>query len=230
MIVVLVIAAGLILLVVPFVVRGLLYRFSERHYLRGLNDNEPVKNWQRQAEYANNRANIAWTSAYRWYREVVALNKAQRKNCGHIIDDGGKSVPSGFCMCAVPRDEAVEYLERQAERLVGAGQGPSLAAPVDVSSEDDSLYTFYAHMDSELTAADSAWPDGDIYLRLAALTGEVGELAEGVIKDRSIAELYDEAVQVAVTAFRVARVLIHRMPAYASLRGVGPADAPLEPK
>jgi hypothetical protein len=77
-----------------------------------------------------------------------------------------------------------------------------------VSEPSDDLAAFCQEVRAELGRASAAWPDGTVYLRLAALTGEVGELAEGTIKQRSVMELRAEAVQVAVCAYRTARVLL----------------------
>lgn len=64
---------------------------------------------------------------------------------------------------------------------------------------------FFALVALEAEIALRKWPDEEIYHRLAALTGEVGELAEGVIKNRPDVE--HEAVQVAACAFRCWRTL-----------------------
>lgn len=90
-------------------------------------------------------------------------------------------------------------------------------------SRTDGLAEFCARMNVELYRAEKAWPDGEIYVRLAALAGEVGELAQGTIKGRPVNELYDEAVQVAVTAFRAARVLVRASPAVGTTDDKGPA-------
>lgn len=97
----------------------------------------------------------------------------------------------------------------------GAGAFPEPAAGAP------DLERFLADMRAELARAEAAWPDGDVYLRLAALVGEVGELAQGTIKKRPMLALRAEAVQVAVTAYRTARVLRTALLA-ASRGGAGP--------
>lgn len=75
-------------------------------------------------------------------------------------------------------------------------------------AQPDDFAAFTSEVRAELERAQAEWPDGDIYLRLAALSGEVGELAEGTIKNRPALDLRAEAVQVAVTAYRAARVIM----------------------
>lgn len=62
---------------------------------------------------------------------------------------------------------------------------------------------------SELLRARTKFPDQTIWITLAALTEEVGELNQAVLhlnfeKPIDPARIYDEAVQVAVMAIRVA--------------------------
>jgi hypothetical protein len=78
---------------------------------------------------------------------------------------------------------------------------------VPLREPPDDVARFCDEVRVELGRASAAWPDGDVYIRLAALMGEAGELAQGTIKQRSVEELRAEAVQVAVTAYRVVRVL-----------------------
>lgn len=66
---------------------------------------------------------------------------------------------------------------------------------------------FLGMVHSEVERAEAAWSAGDIYLRLAALSGEVGELAQGVIKAEPTDALVREAVQIAACAYRAAKVL-----------------------
>lgn len=66
---------------------------------------------------------------------------------------------------------------------------------------------FFEDVSDEVALAEKKWPEGTFETRVLALTGEVGEVAEGYLKGRSKAELYLELVQVAAMAYRAARVL-----------------------
>lgn len=69
------------------------------------------------------------------------------------------------------------------------------------------IVDFLESVHSEIERAEAKWPDNEIYHRLAALSGEVGELAEGVIKGESREALEREAIQVAACAYRAYRAL-----------------------
>ena len=56
----------------------------------------------------------------------------------------------------------------------------------------------------ELKAARVKWPNDEVLHRLAALQGEVGELAQGYLKNHKTEALQGEAIQVAAMAFRTA--------------------------
>lgn len=66
---------------------------------------------------------------------------------------------------------------------------------------------FARAVEAEIAAAEIKWPDNSTLHRLAALTGEVGELAEGVLKREPLKNLEHEAVQVAAMAFRALRAI-----------------------
>lgn len=59
-------------------------------------------------------------------------------------------------------------------------------------------------MKLEIKRAVVIWPNMDVLHRLAALSGEVGELAQGYLKEETTEALQGEAVQVAAMAFRAA--------------------------
>lgn len=67
--------------------------------------------------------------------------------------------------------------------------------------------TFFTAVSYEIERSEKKWPDNAILHRLAALTGEVGELAEGVLKKEPSSLLIEEAVQVAATAYRAAKAI-----------------------
>lgn len=62
--------------------------------------------------------------------------------------------------------------------------------------------TFLKHVKQESARAVRAWPYPNP--NLAALTEEVGELAQAMLQKKPYAERYAEAVQVAVMAMRCA--------------------------
>jgi hypothetical protein len=68
----------------------------------------------------------------------------------------------------------------------------------------EDLEDFFCRVAEELLIAQRKWPNNDMLHRLAALSGEVGELAEGYLKGRAHGELRTEAVQVAAMAYRAA--------------------------
>lgn len=76
-------------------------------------------------------------------------------------------------------------------------------------TQEETFPRFCTWMLKEVIAAREKWPDDSVLHRLAALSGEVGELAEGVLKQRSAEELVGEAVQAAAMAYRAA-VAINR--------------------
>lgn len=72
-------------------------------------------------------------------------------------------------------------------------------------------WKFLSDADSELERARLKFPDQDRFVTLAALTEEVGELAQGVLQNKfethkgvTYDDIYKEAVQVAVMAMRIA--------------------------
>lgn len=97
------------------------------------------------------------------------------------------------------------------EALCWVGKLKSASLAVEASSAIPSpvteFSTFASLVREEVERACGKYPDTDILVRLAALTGEVGELAEGVLKRESPNDLYREAVQVAACAYRVAYTL-----------------------
>jgi len=95
-----------------------------------------------------------------------------------------------------------------AEWLIAHGVSVGAALEAGPSPrDDDELGQFGEAVRAELLRAEKRWPDNEIFHRLAALSGEVGELAQGVIKNRPVRDLYAEAVQVAVCAFRATKAL-----------------------
>jgi hypothetical protein len=62
---------------------------------------------------------------------------------------------------------------------------------------------FFQMVTNEIIHSTVKWPNNDVLHRLAALTGEVGELAEGYLKGVSTHSLTREAAQVAAMAYRV---------------------------
>lgn len=82
-----------------------------------------------------------------------------------------------------------------------------LHACLDSSTQDVLLTSFFTAMGDELILAEETWPNNDINVRIHAVTGELGELAQGYLKGRPTEALIREAVQVATTAYRVAKVL-----------------------
>jgi len=100
------------------------------------------------------------------------------------------------------QDNVILALASEVEEL--QRQLPKAEAQEEVA---DDFAIFVADARVELRRAQAAWPDGDVYVRLAALAGEVGELAQGTIKKRPLEALRAEALQVAVTAYRVVQVL-----------------------
>lgn len=103
-------------------------------------------------------------------------------------------------VCAHYIAEATDALEAAAAVRKALGGAAGGGAPSGSSAE------FFDAVANEALRAMAAWPNEEIYHRIAALTGEVGELAEGVIKTRPDVER--EAIQVAACAYRCWRSLL----------------------
>lgn len=71
----------------------------------------------------------------------------------------------------------------------------------------DDFAIFADAVRAEVEQAERRWPDNEFYHRIAALVGEVGELAQGKIKGEPLADLEHEAIQVAGCAYRAFRAL-----------------------
>jgi hypothetical protein len=79
-----------------------------------------------------------------------------------------------------------------------------------LESRPDEFDQFCVDVRAEVARASAKWPERDLYHRLAALAGEVGEVAQGLTKRLPIEALRAEAVQVAACAWRFVRVLVDR--------------------
>lgn len=98
----------------------------------------------------------------------------------------------------------------------GTGDSQRQPGPVPAEHAPPDGPDFFAQVALEAEAAMAKWPDEEIYHRLAALSGEVGELAEGVIKRAP--DVLREAVQVAACAYRCWKTLRGSRPALAGSR------------
>lgn len=79
LVVLLIVVALVVLLAAYGFVSARVWEFTHKHYLRGLNDNEAVKRAHESERRAWAMRDAAWHSAFLWHREVIALNKAQRR-------------------------------------------------------------------------------------------------------------------------------------------------------